>query len=506
MPRLPLVTGSRVRVVRAREDAVVLRPPAPREPAADVSAAVRDALRFPLSGPPLEALAMRGGRAVVVIEPPALPLPGVPVDPRRAALAATLDELDRVGVPEERVVLLVAGGLGRRQGRRELDWLLEPARARGFRGRVEVHDCEDERLVELGEHDGVPLRAAPALVEADLVVTVTAAETVLTGGPAALLAAGGSEALRAADAVSLLETTGSRGWRLAVAFERALARRVPAIGASLVLNHPRLLGPYRGYPFDRGGDGAVRRSPARRLLNVLPGALRRSWLQGLPRELTAVAAFGGPPSVAHAEALLRGLALRGTTLERPLDALVVPVPWLDAAAPRERLNPITTAATGLGLALRLWRDGFPVNDGGTVVLGHRLSRHYTHATRPYRDFFEALRDGDAAATEAAAATDPKAIREYRNGHACHPLAPYRDWDGCRHALDRLGAVVVAGARDAQAARALDFVPAHGTGPALTLAYGRAGDGARVGFLLGPPYPPLLVGPSGDATGLPDDAT
>jgi hypothetical protein len=36
-----------------------------------------------------------------------------------------------------------------------------------------------------------------------------------------------------------------------------------------------------------------------------------------------------------------------------------------------------------------------------------------------------------------------------------------------------------------------------------MAYGRAGDGARVGFLLGPPYPPLLVGPSGDATGLPE---
>jgi hypothetical protein len=37
------------------------------------------------------------------------------------------------------------------------------------------------------------------------------------------------------------------------------------------------------------------------------------------------------------------------------------------------------------------------------------------------------------------------------------------------------------------------VPTHGMGPALTMAYGRAGEGARVGFLLGPPYPPLLVG-------------
>jgi Lactate racemase N-terminal domain len=490
--RLPLVRGSQVTVVNAADDAVVLRPPAPRDPVADVAGAVRDALRFPLSGPPLEALAVRGGRATVLVEPPALPLPSAQVDTRRAAVAAALDELDRVGVPEERVTLLVANGLALRPGRRELEWLLPPARARDFRGQVEVHDCEDERLVELGEADGVRMRAAPALVETDVVVPVTAAETVLHGGTAALLAGGGSDALRAADAVSLLETTG-RGWQLGIAFERALARRVPLVGAALVLNHPRLTGSYRGYPFERGSYGVVARSVRRRVLNLLPGVARRAWLQSLSREVTAVAAFGGPPSVAHAEALLRGIELRGTRLEQRLDAIVVPIPWEGPHAPRERQNPVTAAATGLALALRLWRNAFPVVDGGTAVLVHRLSRRFTHATRPYGDLLAAARDGDLTAAEAEAARDAKAIRAYREGHACHPLLPYRDWDACRHAVARLGAVVVAGARDAQAARALGFVPTHGMGPALTMAYGRAPEHPRVGFLVGPPYPPLLVG-------------
>jgi hypothetical protein len=493
MPRLPLVAGSRVTVVSAAEEVVVLRPPAPRDAMADVAAAVRDALRFPLSGPPLEALAVPGGRATVVVEPPALPLPSAHSDARLGAAAAALDELERVGVPEERVTLLVANGLARRPGLRELEWLLAPPRARAFRGRVQVHDVEDERLVDVGEADGVPLRAAPALVETDVVVTVTAAETVLHGGAAVLLAAGGPAALRAADAVSLLETTGSRGWQLGLALERALAARVPLIGASLVLNHPRLTGSYRGYPFERGSYPAVARSPARRLLNLLPGQLRRAWLQGLSIEATAVAAFGGPPSVAHAEALLRGLALRGTRLEGRLDAIVVPVPWTSPHAPRDRQNPVTAAATGLGLALRLWRDAFPLAQGGTAVLVHRLTRHFTHATRPYRDFLAAARDGDLAAAERATAGDEKAIRAYRDGHACHPLLPYRDWDACRHVIARLGAVVVAGARDAQAARSLGFVPTHGMGAALTMAYGRGPENARVGFLVGPPYPPLLVG-------------
>jgi hypothetical protein len=493
MPRLPLLAGSRIPVVRAAEDAVVIRPPAPREGVADVAAAVRDALRFPLAGPPLEALAIRGGRATVVVEPFSLPLPGALFDPRRAALGAALDELGRLGVPEERVTLLVAGGLGRRLRRRELEGLFEPARARSFHGRVDVHDCESGDLVQVGEADGLPLRVSPSLVDTDVVVTVTAAETVLHGGAATLLGAANAQALRAADAPSLLESAGSRGWQLAVALERALVQRVPAIGASIVLNHPRLTNAYRGYPFERGSSQALVRSPGRRVLNVLPGGLRRSWLEGLGRELSAVAAFGGPPSVAHAEALLRGLSLRGTRLEQPLDAIVVPVPWEGPHAPRHRQNPITAATTALGLALRLWRDAFPVVDGGTAVLLHRMSRRWEHETEPYRDFLAAARDGDVTAAEADAARDPRALKAYHDRHACHPLLPYRDWDACRHALRRLGAVVVAGARDAPAARALGFVPTHGTSAALTMAYGLGPEGARVGFLVGPPYPPLLVG-------------
>ena len=492
MPRLPLLAGSRVPVVNAPDTAVVLRPPAPREAIADIGSAVRDALRFPLSGPPLEALAPRGGRATIVVEPASLPFPGAVQDPRQAALAATLDELDRLGIPGERTTILVAGGLGRRAGQRELETLLTPPRARTFHGRVEAHDCEGD-LVELGEAGGVQLRINRALVETDVVVTVTAAETVLDGGAAALLAAANPEALRSAGASSLLETRGSRGWELALALERTLARRVPLIGASLVLNHTRLTGSYRGYPFERSSYAAIVRSPLRRLLNVMPGSVRHATLEGLPRELTAVAAFGGAPSVAHAEALLRGIALRGTRLERPLDAIVVPIPWESSHAPREQLNPVTVAALGLGLALRLWRDAFPVAPGGTAILLHGFSRHFVPATHPYRELLAGARDGDLAASEAHAATDERALKAYRRGRACHPLLPYRDWASCRPVLDRLGAVVVAGCRDAQAARSLGFVPTHGMGPALTMAYGRAPDEPRIGFLVAPPYPPLLVG-------------
>jgi hypothetical protein len=496
--RIPIPSGSRVAVVNAPEDALVLRPPPPSEAIADVGAAVRDALRFPLSGAPLEALVTAGGTATIVVEPPELPLPGAPNDPRQVALAETIAELERLGVPTQQQTILVAGGLNRRAGHRELEALVAPASARRFHGRVEVHDAEAPDLVHLADAGRTPLRVNRLVAETDLVVCVSAAETVLHGGPGALVGACGPETLRAATAYSLLETAAARGWQLGLALERALAARVPVIGASLVLNPPRLQGRFRGYPYEEASLRHLATSPLRRY-SLLPSGLRRRILQDLGRELTAVAAFAGPPSVAHAEALLRGIARRATPLEQPLDALVIGMPWKHHHSPRERLNPLTVATVALGLALRLWRDAFPVVEGGTAIILHRLSRHFQHTTQePYRSLFHALRDGRTASElstgERAAAADERGLASYRAGRACHPLLPYADWESCRPALDRLGAVVIAGCRDHQAARTLGFVPTHGIPAALEMAHGRAGGEARIGYLLAPPYFPLEVGP------------
>ena len=123
---------------------------------------------------------------------------------------------------------------------------------------------------------------------------------------------------------------------------------------------------------------ALARSPLRPLGNMLPSGARTRILQRTGRELKAVAVLAGPPAVSHAEALLRGVALRGVGLAGPLDTIVVPLPWVSLHDPREPLNPITAVATGLGHALRLWRDAWPLQHGGTVVLLHDLRRAFGH--------------------------------------------------------------------------------------------------------------------------------
>jgi hypothetical protein len=441
----------------------------------------------------------RGARATVVVEPPQLPLPSTERDPRQDAIAAAVGELERLGIPTGYQTLLVAGGLARRAGHEQLETLVSPEFARRFHGHVEVHDVERDDLVEVGVAGSVPLRVHPALARTDVVVVVTAAETVLHGGPAALVGAAGVEVLRAAGAFSLLETAASQGWRLGLELERVLARRVPLIGASLVLNHPRLGGTLGDYPYEAQALERVVRSPFRHIFRLLPGGVRAYVLRSLPLERSVAATFAGPPSVAHMEALLRGVELRGITLDRTLDAVCIGIPRTTPYLPRERPNPLLGSYLGLGFALRLWRDSFPIADGGTAILLHRFQRHFAHPTQqPYRAFFAATRTAghpDPAAVaeaELAARSDARAIASYRAGRSCHPLLPFADWDACRPVLGRLGHVLIAGCRDHAAARQLGFVPTHGIGAALTMVRGWSERPPRVGFLLTPPYFPMRV--------------
>ena len=491
MTRVPLLAGARIAVVDLPAGGAVLRPPPPTDVVRGVAAATREALRFPLAGPPLPSLVTPGGTATVVVELPNLPVPSGSPDPREEAIAATVDELDRLGV--RHVTILVACGLGRRPSPREIGLLVTPEFRRRFRGRVIVHDVESEELVPFEPLAGLPLRVSPALVETDLVVTITAAETVLSGGPAALVRSCSREVLRASGATSLLETSSSQGWALAVELERRLAVRAPLYGVSLVLNLPRIFG---GYPYGEHTLERIAGSKLRRALGLVPAGLRGRIIEHAPRELSAASVLGGTPSAAHTEALLRSIEFKATALPEPLDAIVIGVPPTTPFQPRGTPNPVSAAFFGFGLALRLWRNAFPVVPGGTAILLHDFQRRFPAPVQtPYRALFadpRTARDSDALReAERSALADERAIAAYRSGQALHPLEPFVSWSACDAALSRLGPVLVAGCRDAHAARQLGFVPVHSVGAALAMARGRGAE--RIGFLPSPPYFPLVVG-------------
>jgi hypothetical protein len=234
----------------------------------------------------------------------------------------------------------------------------------------------------------------------------------------------------------------------------------------------------------------------RRVHNALPSAVRHALLRSLDRRLDAVAALAGPPTVAHAEALLRGTSLRADRLAEPLDTIVIPVPWQGAYRQGERLGPLAATHLALGIALRLWRERPPLAEGGSVVILHGFRPTFERtASEPYSALFEALGDPDPRAVERAeeaVAADVDAVAAYRAGRAPHPLLPFAEHSAWMPALTSAGRVIVGGCRDAAAARRLGFVPSHSPQAALEMALGVA-EGGTTGVLLAPPYPPLLVG-------------
>ena len=164
-------------------------------------------------------------------------------------------------MPAEQHTILIAGGLERRAGRSAVEGVLRPIRARDYRGAVEIHDATsaDLRVLELA--GGRAVRIHGALLDADLVVCVTAAETSERGGACALLGACAAETIASAGpAPSLLAPSLSPTGRLAGRIEAALARRTAVTGVSIVLDHPRLTGSYRGYPSPRRAVDRRRRA------------------------------------------------------------------------------------------------------------------------------------------------------------------------------------------------------------------------------------------------------
>ena len=204
----------------------------------------------------------------IVVEPPALPVPGRVIDPRPRALAAARRRAGAVGIPDERQTILVAGGLAATPGARELEQR-SSRRQRAARSvdDVLVHDAEDpSSSSRLGDGDRPPSPARS--LEADLVVvTVGAAETIVHGGPGTPSSppATPRPCGASAGADSLVEAAGAPAWELALAVESRARRRVPLFGVSLVLDHPRLTGRFRGYPHEleaRRARGAVAAAPA----------------------------------------------------------------------------------------------------------------------------------------------------------------------------------------------------------------------------------------------------
>ena len=314
VPRIPILVGlPRRRRQRARRRgraaAAAARPR--RSPTSARPSATRCASRSP--GEPLEALVTAGGTGD---------------DRRRAAgaAAARARRTTRARRRSRRRSPSSSGSACRRGSRRSSSPAgsrgarasassrrsSPPAFARRFHGHVEVHDAEAPDLVDARRAPAARRCASTARSSRPISSSAVTRRRDGAARRARRAARGGGRRRRCAppSAYSLLETAASRGWQLGLALERALAAR-RARDRRLARAQPRRGSPGLPRLSVRGGrrSSASSRSPLRRFSALLPGGVRRRVLQApADASSTAVAAFAGPPSVAHAEALLRGIA------------------------------------------------------------------------------------------------------------------------------------------------------------------------------------------------------
>ncbi len=170
-------TGLDIEVDAARTTVVE---PVHRRAAADQVAALRTALRFPTSGPPLREQ-LHPGQTVAISA-----CDGTRPQPRHLMIPAILDELDGI-IRLEDVTVLVATGTHRGNTEAELRQMFGDAVVDGVR--IVNHDARDRTaLTWLGTHgDGVPVWLNHEWVRADVRITTGFVEphffAGFSGGP-----------------------------------------------------------------------------------------------------------------------------------------------------------------------------------------------------------------------------------------------------------------------------------------------------------------------------------
>ena len=145
-------------------------------PLADPEGAVEDALREPISAPPLSDLAAGKGSACVVISDITRPVPN------RTILPPILRTLETSGIPREQITILVATGIHRPNEGEELASMVGEEIAQEYRI-VNHRSRAPETMTYLGKTSrGAPIYVDTVYLDAELRITTALIEPHLMAG------------------------------------------------------------------------------------------------------------------------------------------------------------------------------------------------------------------------------------------------------------------------------------------------------------------------------------
>jgi hypothetical protein len=455
---MQLVFGDGWISARVPDDAHVVEPgiSLPLPATEDLAAAVREALVRPLDTPPLAELARGAGRVTVAFDDPTVPC----YAPLWAtAVPLVLAELERAGVPRDRITLLCANSLHRQFTPDELARVLGDDVVREFAaaGRLRCHDAEaPDEVEDLGTTDrDEPVEISRFVTEADLTVYVNASTTRgFSGGWKSVCV--GLSTYRSIHTHHTPDT-------MSMSTEKNRMHESLERMGRVVDDH---LGPGRIFKVETLLSNPLQ---VHRVLGGSVGATRREVL-----EVTR----------AHQPA-------RRDLLKERVDVVLYGVPDWSPYAAFSFTNPILTLiSTGLGyLGGMVEALGRP---GCTVVLATPCPSRWDDVHHPsYREVWEQVLPATRDPFEARERFEPElAAREdyvaaYRRGFGFHPVHPVM----ALYPLKRLrhaGRVLVAGAEDPEVVRHAGFEPAATVEDALAEATATHGPTPSVAVVRYPP--------------------
>jgi len=240
--RAELLFGPEKLPVKLPEHALLLETtPAPVIP--EPLRAVEAALAQPIGSPPLQELARGKKSACVVISDITRPVPN------QLILPPLLQALERAGVPQEGIVILIATGMHRPNLGEELEGLVGREVAANYR--IENHYCRRQGDLRLVDHiDGAPIEINRHYLDAEL--------KILTG---------------------LIEPhmyAGYSGGRKAILPGISSLRTMEFMHSFQMIDHPRVTNcVLEGNPFHEAGEKVARLVGADFILNVVIDQKRR---------------------------------------------------------------------------------------------------------------------------------------------------------------------------------------------------------------------------------------
>ena len=425
--RLP----ERTRIIRQQT------PPLP--PLEDVAKAVRDALNSPVAHEPLSTLVGPKSKVLIAFDDAIGFLPAEVSPPfREVAIKTVLGELDRLGVEPANIRLVCAVGLHRKFTNRELGMMVgEDLAARYGPSKLFNHDAEDaENLVFLGEtHRHQEVEVNRLVMESDQVIYISQPWSHFNGG-----------------------------WKSVVvglsSFRSIRHHHRPVAGASgkSSLDPKRSAFPKLLNEMGKVIEDALAKKGRRVLL--IEGCMNNA----SPQQVVHVAA--GHPKETHELGLEVLQRQHVVQVKGQSDVVVYGLGnCRDPYSKMSTINPIQVRNLAMSYSYGLFQNVPIVRKGGVLIMCHPCTRQFHQVHTPsYVEVYEKLLPYQRDPVELwelyaeEFAHRPEYVHAYRYGYAFHGAHPFILFGQGLYGFNHVSRVLLAGARDREAARRVGFEP------------------------------------------------